>query len=96
MSLLEVRHVSKFFGGLAALTDISFVCNKGEILGVIGPNGAGKTTLFNVINGFYGPSNGDVLLQGREDIRSEAAQGMRPGDCAHLPGCKTAPEDDGA
>jgi branched-chain amino acid transport system ATP-binding protein len=62
MSLLEVKNVSKFFGGLAALTDISFVCNKGEILGIIGPNGAGKTTLFNVINGFYGPSNGDVLF----------------------------------
>ena len=66
MSLLEVRHVSKFFGGLAALTDISFVCNKGEILGIIGPNGAGKTTLFNVINGFYGPSKGDVSFNGEK------------------------------
>ena len=66
MSLLEVRQVSKFFGGLAALTDISFVCNKGEILGIIGPNGAGKTTLFNVINGFYGPSKGDVSFNGEK------------------------------
>jgi branched-chain amino acid transport system ATP-binding protein len=66
MSLLDVQHVSKFFGGLAALTDISFVCNKGEILGIIGPNGAGKTTLFNVINGFYGPSKGDVSFNGEK------------------------------
>lgn len=66
MRLLTVQNVSKRFGGLAALTDISFVCNKGEILGIIGPNGAGKTTLFNVINGFYPPSAGDVLFNGEK------------------------------
>jgi branched-chain amino acid transport system ATP-binding protein len=64
MSLIEVRNVSKQFGGLAALTDVSFVLNKGEILGLIGPNGAGKTTMFNVINGFYPPTKGDVFLKG--------------------------------
>lgn len=64
MALLELRNVSRFFGGLAALTDISFSVNKGEILGLIGPNGAGKTTLFNVVNGFYSPSRGDVLFNG--------------------------------
>lgn len=64
MSLIEVKNVSKQFGGLAALTDVSFVLNKGEILGLIGPNGAGKTTMFNVINGFYPPTKGDVLLKG--------------------------------
>jgi branched-chain amino acid transport system ATP-binding protein len=63
MSLIEVRNVSKKFGGLAALTDLSFVLNKGEILGLIGPNGAGKTTMFNVINGFYPPTKGDVYLR---------------------------------
>ncbi|MHB8880973.1 MAG: ABC transporter ATP-binding protein [Thermodesulfovibrionales bacterium] len=62
MSMLEVKNVSRFFGGLAALTDISFSVEKGEILGLIGPNGAGKTTLFNVVNGFYGPSEGEVLF----------------------------------
>lgn len=66
MSLIEVRSVSKQFGGLAALTDVSFVLNKGEILGLIGPNGAGKTTMFNVINGFYPPTKGDVLLKGEK------------------------------
>jgi len=64
MSLIEVKNVSKQFGGLAALTDVSFVLNKGEILGLIGPNGAGKTTMFNVINGFYPPTKGDVYLRG--------------------------------
>jgi len=65
MALLEIKGVSRFFGGLAALTDISFMVAKGEILGLIGPNGAGKTTLFNVVNGFYRPSKGEVLLNGK-------------------------------
>ncbi|RMF99644.1 MAG: ABC transporter ATP-binding protein [Nitrospirae bacterium] len=72
MALLEVRNVSRFFGGLAAVNDVSFGVNKGEIVGLIGPNGAGKTTLFNVINGFYRPSRGKVLFKG-EDI-----SGMKP------------------
>jgi len=66
MSLLTARHVSRFFGGLAALTDVSFDVRKGEILGLIGPNGAGKTTLFNVINGFYSPSKGEVIFKGKD------------------------------
>lgn len=66
MSLIEVKNVSKKFGGLAALTDLSFVLNQGEILGLIGPNGAGKTTMFNVINGFYPPTKGDVYLRERK------------------------------
>jgi len=60
MSLLEVDKVSMFFGGLSALSNVSFGVEKGEILALIGPNGAGKTTLFNVINGFYTPSRGEV------------------------------------
>ena len=66
MNLIEVKGVSKQFGGLAALTDVSFTLNKGEILGLIGPNGAGKTTIFNVINGFYPPTKGDVFLRGEK------------------------------
>jgi branched-chain amino acid transport system ATP-binding protein len=66
MSLLEIREVSKRFGGLAALTDVSYSVNKGEILGLIGPNGAGKTTLFNAVNGFYPPTKGEVLFKGEK------------------------------
>jgi branched-chain amino acid transport system ATP-binding protein len=65
-ALLEVKNVSKFFGGLAAVSGVSFNVNKNEILGIIGPNGAGKTTLFNVINGFYKPSKGEIILNGKQ------------------------------
>jgi branched-chain amino acid transport system ATP-binding protein len=63
--ILEIRHVSKFFGGLAANSDVSFSMDEGTIMGLIGPNGAGKTTLFNCITGYYPPSRGDVIFQGR-------------------------------
>jgi branched-chain amino acid transport system ATP-binding protein len=62
--ILEIRHVSKFFGGLAANSDVSFSMEEGMIMGLIGPNGAGKTTLFNCITGFYPPSRGDILFRG--------------------------------
>jgi len=65
MAILEIRHVSKFFGGLAANSDVSFDVNEAEIVGLIGPNGAGKTTLFNCIVGYYPPSKGEVLFDGR-------------------------------
>src|SRR5512142_1197882 len=65
MPLLEIRHVSKFFGGLAANSDVSFDVAAGEIVGLIGPNGAGKTTLFNCITGYYAPSRGEVVFDGR-------------------------------
>lgn len=63
--MIEIKDISMFFGGLAALSNIFFSLKKGEILGLIGPNGAGKTTLFNVINGFYSPSNGEVFFNGQ-------------------------------
>ena len=63
MDLIEIRNVSKNFGGLSALTHVSFFLKHGEILGLIGPNGAGKTTLFNVVNGFYPPSRGEVFFK---------------------------------
>jgi len=63
--VLEVRHVSKFFGGLAANSDVSFQVEKGTVTGLIGPNGAGKTTLFNCITGYYPPSRGEVIFKGQ-------------------------------
>ena len=65
MAILEIKHVSKFFGGLAANADISFTIEEGMIVGLIGPNGAGKTTLFNCITGYYPPSRGEVLMNGK-------------------------------
>jgi len=65
MAILEIKHVSKFFGGLAANSDVSFAMEEGMIMGLIGPNGAGKTTLFNCITGYYPPSRGEVLFKGQ-------------------------------
>jgi ABC-type branched-subunit amino acid transport system ATPase component len=64
-ALLEIDGVSRSFGGLRALTDVSFTIGEGEIVSVIGPNGAGKTTLFNVISGVMPPSSGTVRFMGR-------------------------------
>ena len=72
MSLLSIKKVSMFFGGLAAISDVSFELKKGEILGLIGPNGAGKTTMFNVVNGFYKPTKGEVFFNDRR------ISGLRP------------------
>ena len=65
--VLQVKDVSKRFGGLQALSDVTFDLPEGQILGLIGPNGAGKTTLFNVINGVYAPTQGQVFFRG-EDV----------------------------
>ena len=64
--LLQVQGVTKRFGGLQALTQVTFDLPKGQILGLIGPNGAGKTTLFNTINGVYHPEEGRILFQGKD------------------------------
>jgi branched-chain amino acid transport system ATP-binding protein len=72
MSLLEVRQVSKSFGSLAAVRDVSLAVAKGELRAVIGPNGAGKTTFFNLISGFFPPSAGSIVFDG-VDITGMAA-----------------------
>ncbi len=66
MSVLEVRRVSKHFGSLLAVRDVSLVVEPGELRAVIGPNGAGKTTFFNLISGFFPPSAGTILFEGRD------------------------------
>jgi len=73
MKIIEVDHLTKYFGGLRALHDVSFAIETGEILGLIGPNGAGKTTLFNMIAGTFSPSSGSIRFNG-EEIASQGAR----------------------
>jgi branched-chain amino acid transport system ATP-binding protein len=67
--LLELRAVTKKFGGLTAVGDVNLHIGQGEIISVIGPNGAGKTTVFNLITGIYKPTTGDILLEGKSVTR---------------------------
>ncbi|MCP4765756.1 MAG: ABC transporter ATP-binding protein [Gammaproteobacteria bacterium] len=64
MSVLEINNVTKQFGGLMALDDVSFQVEEGEIRGLIGPNGAGKSTMFKNIAGFYEPTSGNIVYRG--------------------------------
>lgn len=64
--MLETRQVSKYFGGLAAVSDMSFSIERGQIVSVIGPNGSGKTTLFNLITGVHQPTGGKIFAGGKE------------------------------
>lgn len=74
-SVLQIKRVNKAFGGLMALSDISFDVNEGELCGLIGPNGAGKTTLFNVISGLYTPTSGSITLSNQS---SKVISGLVP------------------
>src|SRR5207247_8442873 len=65
-ALVEIREVSKAFGGVQAVTRVSLDVTKGEIVSVIGPNGAGKTTVLNMVSGFYHPDTGRIALEGRD------------------------------
>ena len=76
--LLEVSNVTRRFGGLVAVRDVSFAVDTGEIVGILGPNGAGKTTLFNVITGFIPPNDGHVLFGGTP------LRGIRPHKLVNL------------
>jgi branched-chain amino acid transport system ATP-binding protein len=76
--LLQLNDVTKSFGGLSVLMDISFGVDRGEIVGLIGPNGAGKTTTFNLITGVYRPNGGDIRFNDRSLV------GNRPHQICHL------------
>jgi len=76
--IISVRGISKTFGGLKALMDVSFDVHEGEIFGIIGPNGSGKTTLINCITGFIKPDSGKVLFQGKD------ITGLAPHKIAHM------------
>ena len=77
MALLEVNGISKAFGGLQAVKDLSLSLEQGEILGIIGPNGAGKTTAFNMVAGFFPPDSGTIRFKG------ENITWLRPWDISH-------------
>ncbi len=83
MPLLEVKNISKSFGGNQAVKDLSFTLEPGEILGLIGPNGAGKTTAFNMIAGYFPPDTGEVRFKG------ESLAGLRPWDISHRKSART-------
>jgi branched-chain amino acid transport system ATP-binding protein len=77
MALLDVRQISKSFGGLQAVRSLSFSVEPGEILGIIGPNGAGKTTAFNMIAGYFAPDAGAVIFKGENIAR------LKPWEISH-------------
>lgn len=78
MGILGIQHLSKNFGGLMAIQNLSFQVEDGEIRGLIGPNGAGKTTIFNLISGFYRPSHGKI------DYRGDRISGLSSNQIARL------------
>jgi branched-chain amino acid transport system ATP-binding protein len=77
-ALLEVKSVTKRFGGLVANDDVSFSVDRGQIVGLIGPNGAGKTTMFNCVAGYFAPTQGEILLEG------SPVHGLPPERCAQV------------
>src|SRR5438093_3060807 len=79
MALLAVEDVTRRFGGIVALTDVSLAVEKGEIVGLIGPNGAGKTTLFNLITRLYKPDGGSIVFAGESLLHTPAHEIVRRG-----------------
>lgn len=72
MALLEVNEMTQYFGGLCAVSEFSVALDAGQMVALIGPNGAGKTTVFNLVSGFYKPTRGEILFQGR------SIKGLKP------------------
>jgi branched-chain amino acid transport system ATP-binding protein len=81
--VLEIKNITKNFGGISALTDVSIKINEGEIFGLIGPNGAGKTTMFNVITNMFLPSSGEISFLG------EKITGIKPHKITDKGICRT-------
>src|SRR5262252_5753036 len=77
--LLVVENISLSFGGVKALTDISFDIARGEVRAIIGPNGAGKTSMLNCVNGFYHPSAGRITFRGRTRPKMRPYEAARGG-----------------
>ena len=79
MALLSVEHLTKRFGGIVAVDDVSLAVEQGQIAGLIGPNGAGKTTLFNLITRLYRPDSGEIAFAGQSLLRTPAYRIVRRG-----------------
>ena len=79
MALLAVEHVTRRFGGVVAVDDVSFDVGEGEIVGLIGPNGAGKTTVFNLITRLYKPDEGEIAFDGESLLRTPPHRVVRRG-----------------
>ncbi len=79
MTLLSVEHLTKRFGGIVAVDDVSLAVDPGQIAGLIGPNGAGKTTLFNLITRLYRPDSGEIAFAGQSLLRTPAYRIVRRG-----------------
>src|SRR5262245_687661 len=79
MALLEIRNITRRFGGIVAIDDVSLDVRAGQIVGLIGPNGAGKTTLFNVVTRLYKPDSGSLSFAGKSLLRTPPHRIVRRG-----------------
>ena len=79
MSVLEVRHVSKHFGAIQAVNNVSFTLEAGEVIGLMGDNGAGKSTLVKMIAGNFRPNEGSILMDGREVVLHRPVEARQHG-----------------
>ena len=95
-ALLELDRVTRRFGGLLAVHNLSFAIQDGEILGLIGPNGAGKSTLFNLINGVFPPNSGRIVFAGADITGRAAVSGRAPRHRPHPSDRAAAHQYDGA
>ncbi len=90
--ILEINNISKSFGGLQALTDVSFTLNEGEVLGLIGPNGAGKTTMFNVITAMFPATSGDVIFLNSPLVNLKPYEITKKGICRTFQNIRLFPQ----
>ncbi len=93
MSILSADNLTKNFGGLMAVGNLSFELEKGEILALIGPNGAGKTTVFNCLSGFLIPDEGDIIFEGKLLGWPAALPDLPVGHGPDVSNCQTVSDD---
>ena len=84
---IEIRHLTKDYGNLRAVDDLSFTAAAGEIIALLGPNGAGKSTLMNMITGYLAPSSGDIFILGRNIRDNRCPPRLRSASCRRARRC---------